>query len=662
MRLRRVIPESVLCRAVAALVFVALPSITHAQYQRQAIDDFDRTLRRLGAAWSTAEKIRIDRLVLAKMRPPYRQCVRPWTTWGNLLEPDQSHRIANPWGHRVYDAQEDFGLLVHSAHQATAVCVEIDSTVAARPSVPGRLGADSHDTTYATAKLLGDGMDSVRAKIVQNGRDPVSWRALLYLALLKGDTAVMRSEVAQCGDSTVPCDVWKTWVERLVAPDPLAPPSYGTIVSAPFWNSCLARFTHPPPLRPKDDCNPVADEAEFWWAADPFWSDEVNERLDAHIDRSVFLRLADILRFDGRTDWRVQAGGDALREAVIRFGWPNRMNLAQFLKNSHLSPAARLRMWFSIGPSMGSDHEWVYSPHVVSTVPRSPDGVNSTDRDQHDWSTAVRRRDDVTVTPLQHVAEWWSPPCPIKDVYFTQRAVLRRRNEHVLLATTKSEAIARAVLISSRGPNHAVHQQPVSWWGERSTVATAAIDTAAVAFSVERAFSPSCEPVAARSRFGAGTVAFPAQQSFAISAPLRLHGLPAPSPAVLTDSTLLTLASADSTVRVGEPITAYFEAYGTDDAAVTITVTVQPRLAVGALRSIGVRTGMATDPNAKSSVSFEISTASSNRVRIVNGRADDLGVVVELATLGFQPGDYEVAVTAEQRGRRVEQSARVRIQ
>jgi hypothetical protein len=71
---------------------------------------------------------------------------------------------------------------------------------------------------------------------------------------------------------------------------------------------------------------------------------------------------------------------------------------------------------------------------------------------------------------------------------------------------------------------------------------------------------------------------------------------------------------------------------------------------------------MVADPNAKSSVSFEISTASSNRVRIVNGRADDLGVVVELATLGFQPGDYEVAVTAEQRGRRVEQSAQVRIQ
>ncbi len=61
----------------------------------------------------------------------------------------------------------------------------------------------------------------------------------------------------------------------------------------------------------------------LWWLADPLWSTSGNERYVAHQTRRVQAALRAISDRDERYVWAAAGGGDAMRQMVVRYGWPS---------------------------------------------------------------------------------------------------------------------------------------------------------------------------------------------------------------------------------------------------------------------------------------------------------------------------------------------------
>lgn len=74
------------------------------------------------------------------------------------------------------------------------------------------------------------------------------------------------------------------------------------------------------------NCATRADiEARLWWLADPLYLEEGNERYAEHVARKVLNSILAPLGFDGRLHWHPAQGGEAVAEALVRYGWPYQM-------------------------------------------------------------------------------------------------------------------------------------------------------------------------------------------------------------------------------------------------------------------------------------------------------------------------------------------------
>jgi hypothetical protein len=63
--------------------------------------------------------------------------------------------------------------------------------------------------------------------------------------------------------------------------------------------------------------------ANFWWLADPLWSQPGNERRAVHFARLMEVTLRSELAWDERFDWTPRLGGLAYSQMIIRYGWPS---------------------------------------------------------------------------------------------------------------------------------------------------------------------------------------------------------------------------------------------------------------------------------------------------------------------------------------------------
>ena len=61
---------------------------------------------------------------------------------------------------------------------------------------------------------------------------------------------------------------------------------------------------------------------QLWWLADPLWSVAGNERYVAHESRRLSATLRAINDRDERYIWARLGGGEAMRELLVRYGWP----------------------------------------------------------------------------------------------------------------------------------------------------------------------------------------------------------------------------------------------------------------------------------------------------------------------------------------------------
>jgi hypothetical protein len=72
------------------------------------------------------------------------------------------------------------------------------------------------------------------------------------------------------------------------------------------------------PCSARDSVNRI-----IWWLSDPVWLIAGNERRTEHYGRLVLTALRSGTNWSERWDMREDGGGDAVREMVIRYGWPS---------------------------------------------------------------------------------------------------------------------------------------------------------------------------------------------------------------------------------------------------------------------------------------------------------------------------------------------------
>ena len=66
-------------------------------------------------------------------------------------------------------------------------------------------------------------------------------------------------------------------------------------------------------------------EALLWWLSDPLWLEHGNERRAEHFARKTQLMLLEQFPDDGRQHFEPEKGGDAVKEVLVRYGWPTQM-------------------------------------------------------------------------------------------------------------------------------------------------------------------------------------------------------------------------------------------------------------------------------------------------------------------------------------------------
>jgi hypothetical protein len=63
-------------------------------------------------------------------------------------------------------------------------------------------------------------------------------------------------------------------------------------------------------------------DAKIWWLADPLYTEAGNERRAEHYSRLVLTTIRSAVEPAERWNWRDGQGGNALREMIVRYGWP----------------------------------------------------------------------------------------------------------------------------------------------------------------------------------------------------------------------------------------------------------------------------------------------------------------------------------------------------
>ncbi len=79
---------------------------------------------------------------------------------------------------------------------------------------------------------------------------------------------------------------------------------------------------------------------KFWWLADPLWSEPGNDRLVEQFARQVVTALHSQLGSDERYSWSPLGGGEALNQALNRYGWPTYTYFGYALKPGQPPPGA----------------------------------------------------------------------------------------------------------------------------------------------------------------------------------------------------------------------------------------------------------------------------------------------------------------------------------
>lgn len=401
----------------------------------------------------------------------------------------------------------------------------------------------------------------------------------------------------------------------------------------------------------------AATLATFWLLSDPLFSESGNERWTAHQTRRVDIALRRALDGDERFVWDEERGGDAMERLILRYDWPSYTWWDGRVTDVGHSQYLMVRRTRPVPPYSTFE----YSLDRVHLAPTWRATTAPFTARETDWDLAQLAADGLVD------AAWWAtehfrPARPLVQLPEGQTALFRR-DGHILVAaahnltSTRLRENARAMdvlLLSARADNDIdTVAQAVSRTGARVAV-RGVLRRQPVALSLE-AVVRDTQRVTARARFG---VVMPptlrAMQSgdVGISDLAILDGSSDAGDLRETQEGLLnhmlgSLTLGASSRRVG----LYWETYGIAPSdTVTVAVTVQPDVAPGAVRRLGMALRLVSDPTRSLSIRWT-EPHPQHHTFTINGAVPAILRSVMLNLDKLTPGQYIVRVSIERLGK-----------
>jgi hypothetical protein len=423
-------------------------------------------------------------------------------------------------------------------------------------------------------------------------------------------------------------------------------------------------------------CEQRAEANErLWWLADPLLLTPGNERRVEHYARKVLIALHASATVDEYFDWRTDAGGDAVAEMLLRYGWPSLVGaisaspvprsiddvaLQRFPAN--YASWARSGDRARVGDVLSRDREddlphalrQGYSPGRVHLVPPLA-GLDRTLSVAADWLVATDTGADA-VWPR----ESFRMPHGLVQLANSQQVMLRRNTGVLLAVATALDPIQlqRQVGDTVSGVTMLLSNRPDS-------VQVVSHVTGIVGQSVVvRGLIPP-EPALAGVEFVAGH-----QAPNAPSARLRFTALPPPSLAEMrvgeidvsnpilfrsetgADAASMSLDAVlsrmSSTVALhrGQTVGVYWETYGIPASAESdLGVWIERYSSQGLLRRVGTVFGVTQSLNTPVATSWHAPAARPG-AEIADGRVPIVGRAVSVDVSHLPAGLYWLEVAA----------------
>jgi hypothetical protein len=439
-----------------------------------------------------------------------------------------------------------------------------------------------------------------------------------------------------------------------------------SIAAMPAVEQC--RWTDLGVLLPEEDAVayariPCARRAplneRLWWLSDPLYLERWNERRAEHYARVTLARLRSGTTFSEHWDMRNEGGGNAVREMIVRYGWPSLVVWGGIQEDaSHLS-------YLGGGSAMHERFATAeYGLPRFHPVPAWAAIVNPFDAQATDWTLTERAAREIARPrmvwwPEEHFARRAGPMVQLWD----QSAMLRRDSTVLLfVATDIPQSELRAATSDTLRGAMVFATDPASM---RSEPATAAIGHLSIFKhsipSVPQVVSLELEgstadgrQIAARARFGIDPprplIAMQPGEA-AISAPMLVappdgENLPITDPVVAPSRMLGT-----TILRAARRVGVYWETYGIDIGdTVDVSLRVERRESPpGLARRMGFWLGLAERTDGGISMRWR-DPSPERGVTTIRGRIPIQGRSVSIDISRLAPGDYAMVVSVARPG------------
>jgi len=350
--------------------------------------------------------------------------------------------------------------------------------------------------------------------------------------------------------------------------------------------------------------------ARIWWLADPLYSEAGNERRAAHYARAVDVRLRSTDMPAQRWDWSDRGGGRAIREMVIRYGWPAYSYWAGHYEDDGHFGYLGIRDSATMNHGIFATAE--YPVDRYHTIPVWSAIVDPGHADTSAWTLAIPDLPntnvlDLTWWPREHIPRARGPLVQLAD----EQTGMFRRESSISLAVAADLGAADVgrpvgdtiggVLIVTDAPGS------IHLWSERDVVGATAVMRTSVAAGpqiIGIEFPGGLGMPSARTRFGVTPPpALGAMRpgEIGVSEPVFVRASTDNSPDGSNPGNALARMLGSTNLSGMSRVGVYWESYGVnsgDTVDVLIRVAQPPKSSPGVLHRLGARLGILGSPSA----------------------------------------------------------------
>ncbi|HTR78240.1 MAG TPA: hypothetical protein VMH39_09025, partial [Gemmatimonadaceae bacterium] len=401
-----------------------------------------------------------------------------------------------------------------------------------------------------------------------------------------------------------------------------------------------------------------AINTRIWWLATPMFTEAGNERRAEHFARLVDIRLRSSDDPAERWDWQPTHGGLAIRDMILRYGWPAYSYWAGHFEDvDHYTIYLGIRDTAIINAGIFATAE--YPITRVHTIPWWYVIADPWHADDGDWTVSMPIRPDSTPDfgwwPREHAPHAGETLVQLGD---KQSAVFRRESDVLLAVATDVRAAdlhaavgdqVQGTLILSPVPDSFV------FIPHPSVVGTTVV--------MQDRMSPT--PVVVGMEYRSTRTKAAARTRFAVSPPATLSSMlpgeiAVSEPALIRPTSLGTRAPSDPTIAIplmlgsatfphGARVGVYWETYGVHNGE---TLDVAVRVSQRPPNTPGTQRPTPTTVNSPpTGITVQWREPDPDRaVTAIPGAHPIQARNVSLDLSSLQPGDYEVEVSVARPG------------